>query len=168
MKCAPPLLQPQDLLELSYGTLAGAVPARGRASAVCGRQIRKPAAIRSSPAHRCAADSLPPQPGRRVGRQREEDANRSPTGVPGYIVDLRMSLIVAARRSVPAGIALQNRRWPGLIGRATCRGEIVRGGFNERQAFRLPFWFRQRDSLSSETRCHAHSRVSRDWVSCQC
>ena len=167
MKCAPPLLEPQDLLESSYGALAGAVPARGRASAVCGPQIRKPAVIRSSPAHRCAADSLPPQPGRRVGRQREEDANRSPTGVPGYIVDLRMSLIVAARRSVPAGIALQNRRWPGLIGRATCRGEIVRGGFNERQAFRLPFWFRQRDWLSSETRCHERSRVSRDWASCR-
>ena len=111
---------------------------------------------------------LPPQPGRRVGRQREEDANRSPTGVPGYIVDLRMSLIVAARRSVPAGIALQNRRWPGLIGRATCRGEIVRGGFNERQASRLPFWFRQRDSLSSETRRPGHSPGSHDWASCRC
>ena len=50
VKRAPPLLEPQDLLELSYGT------ARGRASAVCGRQIRKPAAICSSPAHRRAAD----------------------------------------------------------------------------------------------------------------
>ena len=68
----------------------------------------------------------PATAGRRVAGS-EKDANRSLTGVPGYIVDLRMSLIVAARRSVPAEIALQNRRWPGLIGRATCRGEIVRG-----------------------------------------
>jgi hypothetical protein len=29
VNCAPPLLEPQDLLESSYGTPAGTVPARG-------------------------------------------------------------------------------------------------------------------------------------------
>jgi hypothetical protein len=81
VKCAPPLLEPQDLLESSYGTPAGPVPARGPASAVCGRQIRKPAAIRSSPAHSRAADSFPPQPGRRVGTKARLD-NLLKTGRP--------------------------------------------------------------------------------------
>jgi hypothetical protein len=91
------------------------------------RQIKKPAGDPLVARAQMRRRLAPATAGEEGGRQREEDANRSLTGVPGYIVDLRMSLIIAARRSVPAGIALQNRRWPGLIGRATCRGEIVRG-----------------------------------------
>src|SRR5262249_11488852 len=45
--------------------------------------------------------------------------------------------------------------------------EARRRGPNEPRASRLPFWFRRRDWLSSETRCFERSRVSRDWASCR-
>jgi hypothetical protein len=74
-------------------------------------------------------------------------------------------------RLLPRRIAADPPAPPGEEWPAARRCHPVRrsvASFSERQAFRPPFSFPQRGSLSFGTQCHAHNQASRDLVSYQC